>query len=357
MSFYDRRLRPSTSIPHRIVGAVIGAVCFTCAMALLTDGSHPGSWSLDHWLTAAVLLIATAAGELWLTAIKDRRLINGFAWLMVMLCALVAILPMSSGLRAKSTGEQAVAAEASNADRKRWTQKLAEAEEILAQHRRSQAVECTSGKGKKCDGISYTVDTWKAVVYGYETKLAGTPPKSVSPRAEQVAEAWVTWLGGDKARIKHRYTITEPYLFPILFDFGSIVAFNYATGARRRRRVSGNEAVPKQAPAISPVVPSSPASPVSRVSSLGRGNGQQKQPETSETSETRRPSNVEVVPDEDTIVVGLRLVGGTSNSDRQLAQAMKISPAEASKRLSACGNSGKFRRRRVDNRIVTQLVE
>ena len=46
--------------------------------------------------------------------------------------------------------------------RKAITQKLAEAQEILAGHRAAQAKECASGRGKRCDGVSYTVETWQA---------------------------------------------------------------------------------------------------------------------------------------------------------------------------------------------------
>jgi hypothetical protein len=250
-----------------------------------------------------------------------------------------AIVWEQSGRRAQTrVTTQTIVVDATR-ERARLTQLRAEADQILTKHRADQARECASGKGKRCDGMSYTVRTWEAALEGYDARLRGVPAPTPDAKVETISTA-AKLSGYDPEMARAWVSLIDPLLVPLLLELAAILCGVVAFG-----------------PAGSTISRISKTA-VSDVSKPG--NVEQHQsfaPEMSETS-TILPmvpgnvGNVVDITDDDTIVVGLRRLGGTARSQRDLARVMGISPAEVSKRLSA---SPSVLRVREDNRMVVKL--
>jgi hypothetical protein len=247
-----------------------------------------------------------------------------------------AIVWEQSGRRAQTrVSTQTVAVDATK-ERARLTQLRAEADQILTKHRADQARECASGKGKRCDGMSYTVRTWEAALEGYDAKLRGVPAPTPDAKVETIGTA-AKLAGYDADKARAWVSLIDPLLVPLLLELAAILCGVVAFG---------------------PVVSTHSRHSEAKISDVSKaGNVQQNHtlaPEMSATSNVTpiRAGNVVNVSDDETIVVGLRRLGGTAQSQRDLARVMGISPAEVSKRLAA---SPSVLRVREDNRMVVKL--
>jgi len=149
---------------------------------------------------------------------------------------------LSGTIARQSQGADETVAAAVEADkaRKALGQKLAEAQEILAGHRAAQAKECASGKGKKCDGVSYTVATWDAAVKGYEAKLEKLPaPKAPNAGVRRIA-AFVALMPGvtkSAAQIEPHVALVAPCLFGLFIELAAL-AFGFYGFAPRGNRAT-----------------------------------------------------------------------------------------------------------------------
>ena len=156
-------------------------------------------------LVAAVLLVAAS--------------LTGSAW------------TLSGTIARQSEGadqRQALATEVLR-QRRDLTQKLGEAQEILAQHRKAQAVACASGLGKRCDGVTYTVQTWAAAVEGYEAKLKTLPlPRSPEAGDKRMAALIALLPGVTKpaAQLEAEVQLIAPTLFGVFIELAAL-AFGF----------------------------------------------------------------------------------------------------------------------------------
>ena len=105
------------------------------------------------------------------------------------------------------------------------TQRLVEARGNLAKYRADQARECASGKGKRCDGITYTVQTWTAAIEGYEQRLGKLPAPQRPDAGERRIAAFVALLPNVSTPIE---TLTEdvrlvkPTLFGLFLEAAAL---------------------------------------------------------------------------------------------------------------------------------------
>jgi hypothetical protein len=233
-------------------------------------------------------------------------------------CSAVIVLEQT-GRRAHTRNQTAVVVVDTTAERARLTQLRAEADQILT-----------------CDGISYTVRTWEAAREGYDAKLRGLPVLSPDAKGE-FAGTLAGLLGRDAKMARAWVMLLDPLAFPFVLELCSIICGVFAWGPKVSAHL--------------------PLSGNSKTDISESGNVQQTQHVVSEMSATSnvtpiRAGNVVNVSDDETIVVGLRRLGGTAQSQRDLARVMGISPAEVSKRLSA---SPSVLRVREDNRMVVKL--
>lgn len=220
-----------------------------------------------------------------------------------------AIVWEQSGRRAQTrVTTQTVVVDATK-ERARLTQLRAEADQILTAHRAAQARECASGKGKRCDGMSYTVRTWEAALNGYDAKLRGVPTPTPDAKVETISTA-AELAGYDAKTARAWVSLVDPLLVPLLLELAAIICGVVAFGPR----------VP-----LAPHVAKIPT-----------------QPSVPETSENPYSNGriVEIVTekeaDETRIIEALKQRGGEVYSQRHLSIILGLSPAEICRMLKRC---------------------
>ena len=149
--------------------------------------------------------------------------------------------------------------------RRDLTQKLAEAQEILTQHRKAQSVACASGVGKRCDGVSYTVQTWAAAIEGYEAKLKALPlPRTPEAGGRHMA-ALIALLPGvtrPAAQLEAEVQLIAPTLFGVFIELAAL-AFGFfgfrpgcaAAPVGRSEPVAQSQPLPERVPVNLPAPP------------------------------------------------------------------------------------------------------
>jgi len=252
-----------------------------------------------------------------------------------------AIVWEQSGRRAQSrVTTQTVVVDATK-ERARLTQLRAEADQILTRHRADQARECASGKGKRCDGISYTVRTWEAALEGYDAKLRGVPAPTPDAKVETISTA-AELLGKDAKTARAWVSLIDPLLVPMLLELAAIICGIVAFGPKLSRL---SPMVPHSAPFVHDDISDFSNKTAGKVLEIPR-----KTLAITEKSDTRPP--IIAANDEDTIIVGLKRLGGKASSQRELARVMGICDSEVSKRLASCT---RVERVREDNRVVVRI--
>lgn len=332
-----------------IAGGILAA---TGSCALLW--ADVGSWqnlTVDKAMMPLLVAITVLTGHLAWQAWRELKLLSVIG-LAVVSCVGVAItVTEAMGRRAEVRDTKVADVGGTEKDRTRIQRKLAEAQEILDKHRADRDRECESGKGKKCDGKSYTAATWEAAVSGYEAKLKTLPaPRPVDAKGSRIA-ALAALAGYSPEAVQKAFGVLEPFALPAILELASIALFGFGIG---HRNVSEVPPKVEETAANSRHAAQSPDAPGSRNSSgrLSLISSSRGKPEIAETSETVPISKVALVDDDETIIVGLRRLGGQAYSQRDLARAMNISPAEVSKRLAKCPH---VERVRDDNRVVVRL--
>lgn len=249
-----------------------------------------------------------------------------------------AIVWEQSGRRAQTRVTTQVVVVDATKERARLTKLRAEADQILTAHRAAQARECASGKGKRCDGISYTVRTWEAALEGYDAKLRGVPAPTPDAKVETISTA-AELLGKDAKTARAWVSLIDPLLVPLLLELAAILCGVVAFGPR--------------------VAEPSAVAPVSKPGSTGNSQETAHSAHvlrfcrsTEESRETRHASPLKVETDEARILRALKAKGGKIGSQDELGIVVGVSKGEVSKMLRNCPN---VERIRIDNKNVIRI--
>ena len=104
-------------------------------------------------------------------------------------------------------------------------QRLVEARDNLAKYRGDQARECASGKGKRCDGITYTVQTWAAAIEGYKRRMVRLPAPQTPDAGDRRIAAFVALLPNVSTpieKIEDDVRLVKPTLFGIFLEAAAL---------------------------------------------------------------------------------------------------------------------------------------
>lgn len=289
-----------------LAAASAGALSITLLIEQI--GAQPVTIALSIGLVA--LTIATgvlAHGQGILTA-------AGALLGLLSLMGSALIVWEQSGRRAQMRDETSAKVEDISQLRRQLLKKRAQAEEILNMHRTSQATECASGRGKKCDGVSYTVSTWEAAVKGYEAQLRGIPvsvPDAKVTRVSTIARL----LGYSEASAGTWVGLLDPIALPVWLEWVSVLcailalepASRGVAALASRPTIASNTAALQKAysNAGTPVIPATPPA-------------------------------VLVASDEQRVVEALKRKGGSVGSQRHLSIVLGVSPAETCRMLQRC---------------------
>lgn len=242
--------------------AILGGVAAACgATALLVRDAFVTGFTVDHALMPVLVGITILAGHLVWQAARRGRVFSACGLALLAILGSGLTVYETAGRRAEIRDTSVAAADDTEKQRQHTRKMLAEAEEILAKHRAARDAECASGKGRKCDGLTYTADTWAAAVIGYKAELAKLPPpKPVDPKAERIAALSGLFFGAKDADVKKAVAILEPFALPLFLELGAIVLFSFGLSSKPRSRPAEAPAVPAQQPVVETKQPETPPS-------------------------------------------------------------------------------------------------
>lgn len=225
------RLHYTIASPAAIVGGLMAA---SGAIALLVRDAFVTGWTVELALMPVVVSITILAGVLHLKAARSGRLLAAVWLSLLAISGSCYVVYETMGRRAEVRDASVATASDTEKQRQHLSTMLREAEEILAKHRKDRDAECASGKGKLCDGKTYTVSTWEHAVMGYETRLSKLPArKPVDPKAERVAAVFSLFTDAKDVEVKKAVALFEPFALPLFLELGSIILFSYAIALRR----------------------------------------------------------------------------------------------------------------------------
>lgn len=200
---------------------------------------------MAHTLAVLTVLGVILAGEL---ARQAWGSLHYGACLGFWLAALVGtglVTYNSVGRQAEASDTSTLSVEDRNGQRTEIKAQLAEHQRMLDEEQANKAAEIKRGGcGRVCQGFDASIAVYQSAVAGDEAKLAKLgPAEPVAPKAERFAEI-LALFGADKVQAKAVLSLLEPFLYTLLFEYGSIVAWDYAF--RRRSAISSANIRPKQ---------------------------------------------------------------------------------------------------------------
>ncbi|MEQ1712578.1 MAG: hypothetical protein ABL908_14420 [Hyphomicrobium sp.] len=238
------------------------------AYVLFKDVTDGAAINTSHVLSLAALVAAIASGHMVWPAAKAGRIVTALM-LMVLFLAATGYVVVSSGARnAETAGAKAASVETVAKTRAEIEKMHREANIILGscaagtpkEHvgircglRDAMTKECATGKGKACDGKSYSVTTYDAALEGYDKRLAklgpATAPNGGYAHAAKVLAA-LPGVTAAAADIEARLVLILPFLTVLIAELGTITFLHLGMGHQERPE----PLPPKAAPIAPPVV-------------------------------------------------------------------------------------------------------
>jgi hypothetical protein len=190
---------------------------------------------------AGVILAGELAREAW--GSRHFGACLGF-WLAVVVGTGLVVYN-SVGRQAEASDTSTLSVEDRNDQRATAKADLAAHQKMLDEELAAHAEEAKHGGCKAaCKGIEASIAVYEAAVSGDQAKIEKLgPTEPVAPKAERFAEI-LALFGADKAQAKAALSLLEPFLYTLLFEYGSIVAWGYAF--RRRWASSSAERPPNR---------------------------------------------------------------------------------------------------------------
>lgn len=280
---------------------------------------------------------------------------SGFALALVSVGLSGAIVWEQSGRRAQTRVTTAISSQDAVTERARLIRIRAQSEEALASCpkgrerdqgvkcglRDAHAAECRGGGGKNCKGIERSIAVNEATVRDYTLQLKGAPTPTPDAKVETIGAA-AELAGYDAKTARAWVSLIDPLLVPLLLELAAILCGVVAFGPKAS---TISPPVAHSTPFVHDDISDFSSRPVGKVLELPR-----KTQAIPEKSDTRPP--IIAANDEDTIIIGLKRLGGKASSQRELARVMGICDSEVSKRLASCT---RVERVREDNRVVVRI--
>ncbi len=219
--------------PALALGAFFAGVT---GYVLLKDVFDGAPVATAHVLAVAALVAAIASGHGAWPALRSGAVVPGLM-LVALFLGSTAYVVVSSGARnAEASGNKTARIEANNQAREREQKLLARAETMLAEAQAKLAVECASGKGKRCDGVKATVDVYEAAIRGHKQALKDlAPPADAHGGYAHAAKVLVaTGVPGTAAAIEERLTLLLPFVTALIAELGTIAFLHLGLGHREQ---------------------------------------------------------------------------------------------------------------------------
>lgn len=259
-------------------GAMGLGVLFTAVTGyvLLEDVIHGAAFGTAHALTVAAIIGTIAAGHMaW------PRLLSGHIVAALGLCLMFAAgttyVVISAGARnAEVQARKSETIRQNNADRDDIVRQIADARQRLAEAQKALESECGTGKGKRCEGRTLTVEERADRLGVLEAKLRLAGPRQAENAGYAHAAAVLAALPfvvASSAEIEARLTLLMPFLLVLVAEIGTLVFWSVAFQSVPRPNVGPKTALAPRndnppgdkAPVETPDVPDLPVSDADRV--------------------------------------------------------------------------------------------
>lgn len=235
-----------TTTPGTGLAIAAGTFASIGAMAiLLWEPMHSGNWTLDHALVPLVVGLTIAAGHLAKVA-GFRRLGAAAGFSIAFLLGTAFTLYSSVGRQGEGAEAHKISVEQANELYDDAASMKGEAEETVKGLRDKAAKECASGKGKRCDGVMYSITTYEAAIRGYEQTMRDHPRQSTATKAAMAAEV-AALAGFPREAAEAFFKIFERFALALMFEWTAIVAFGYGFPHRAVTETLPSERIDEEA--------------------------------------------------------------------------------------------------------------
>ncbi len=218
------------------LAATVGAIGL-----LLQEPLTTGHWSAEHALTPLVVGLTIVAGHLVGNALRDRKLLAAFGFIIAFLIGTGVTVINGIGRQAEGTETKAAETEKGN---KAIADKQAELTKARARYDQANAMAEKEMTGQKCGqrcGDWKTrageVDSHIRILEAQLSRLGSVKP--VHAKADKVAELAAVF-GADAAKVKAAVLTVEPVAVPFLLEWVAIVALSFGFGHRQTSQLPGN---------------------------------------------------------------------------------------------------------------------
>lgn len=207
-----------------------GAASATIAWFSITRGLGFAELTLDHAQAAGLIGLSVLAGHLAGQAWFSRHHVAAGA--LVVASALGSFLTIYNGIgsRAEVRNVKVAAVELSTSERTRIEADLAKTTRLVAEAETWVGAECKSGRGTKCEGVTFVLNQRKASQASLQGQLKTVGP--IAPAEPKAAQAGLLagLMGYNAATVQSIASALEPVAAPLFFEVLAILLFVVGLG-------------------------------------------------------------------------------------------------------------------------------
>lgn len=192
------------------LGYLFAAVTAIVLLEPVVNGSE--SVNVNHLLTFTAFIATVAAAH------RARTL----PYMLIAVCGLTYTIISAGSRNAEVMASRVAAAKQPELQLRIIQDGLSSQKALLNDALLAAARECSSGKGRKCQGRMTMVEHYQAQVKDFETQLKNAPAPHPSGYA-QTAKLFVHVFGGNQTNVETTLTLVMPYIIVVLCEFSAIV--------------------------------------------------------------------------------------------------------------------------------------
>lgn len=305
---------------HSLPSTVAGVVAAGAAIALLSRDAISTGITLDHAMMPVLVFLTVLFGHEAFRALKEWKFISAAFMLCLAAFGSLIIVGETMGRRAETRDAKIAQATKTVDQYAIIAADYQRAAGLVAQSEQWTAAECASGKGKKCEGQTFTLNQRKAHAEKLKAELEkATAPAPVDSKADKIAY-WASVFGASKAFAKELFQNFDPFSLALFLEMGALAGFGFGI---KTRSVPVSVSVPAQE---------------TKALSFENENGDRTDAEIEQIKKA---------------LSGL----GHSVTNDQLAAILGCSKSEASKRWRRCAEAGVLEAQRAGRYVHLRLVK
>ncbi len=266
----------------RVIAGGAGLLAAIAALALMLSDinpTNPSAWRLDHGLMPVVLVLTIASGHFVMATARAWRAVACAGWLIVAIVGSVVTLYNSLGRQNDTADRQIKQAEDINRQRGDVTKQMIATGTLLNAAMLAQATRCERNPDSdSCRGSRSNVRAFATAIEHNQQQLREIgPEQTAAPKATVLAATVALFFTVDEQLLRKRIMALEPFLYTVLFEIGSIVAFSFALSGTAAKTAVAAGTVPQNAtvpqnsgtvphlePEVLRAIPQVPTAPSSR---------------------------------------------------------------------------------------------